>query len=133
VSLQLRISRNTCGTWTVQGLSPEPASNLPSLSASIDYARTACDAAPATIELFVDGMYIVMHQKRGWQRPLFASQGDRTLHGAIRSGPRNISLAGVFSLGCEDQCWAAFPVAHTSNVPPGPRAEFSIGSHASAA
>jgi hypothetical protein len=96
VSLQLRISRNTCGTWTVQGLSPEPASNLPSLSASIDYARTACDAAPTTIELFVDGMYIVMHQKRGWQRPLFASQGDRTLHGAIRSGPRNISLCRRF-------------------------------------
>jgi hypothetical protein len=57
MSLQLKICRGVRGTWSVHGLSPVPVGGLPSLSASIDYARKACDAVPATIELMVDGMY----------------------------------------------------------------------------
>ena len=79
MSLQLKISQDSCGTWSVHGLSRRPASNLPSLSASIDYARKACDAAPATLELFVEGMYIVMHQKRGWPRSLFLVEHTKAL------------------------------------------------------
>jgi hypothetical protein len=77
MSLQLKICRDVWGTWSVHGLAPVPVSHLPSLSASIDYARKACDAAPATIELFVDGMYMVVHQEHGWPRPLFARSTDR--------------------------------------------------------
>jgi hypothetical protein len=72
MSLSVKIARDVWGTWSVQGPSPPPVSHLPSLSASIDYARKACNAAPATIELFVDGMYVVMHQERGWPRRLLA-------------------------------------------------------------
>ena len=57
VGVHLRIFRNTCGTWSVHGLSPLPAAHLPSLSASLDYARRECAAAPATIELLIDGFY----------------------------------------------------------------------------
>jgi hypothetical protein len=74
---QLRICQDDCGTWRVHGLSPIPVSHLSSLSASVDYARKACDAAPATIELFVDGMYILVHQEQGWPRTLFARCTDR--------------------------------------------------------
>jgi len=74
MSLCIKICRDVGGTWSVHGLSPVPVSDLPSLSASIDYARKACNAAPATIELYVDGMYIVAHQERGWPKSLVASK-----------------------------------------------------------
>jgi len=77
MSLQLKICRDVWGTCSVHGLSAAPASHLPSLPASIEYARKTCDAVPATIELFVDGMYIVAHQDQGWPRPLFARSSDR--------------------------------------------------------
>jgi hypothetical protein len=73
MGLCVKIARDVWGTWSVQGASAVPVSHLPSLSASIDYARTACNAAPATIELFVDGMYVVVHQEHGWPRRLLAA------------------------------------------------------------
>jgi hypothetical protein len=73
MSLRIKMCRDVGGTWSVHGLSPVPVSDFPSLSASIDYARQACDAAPATIELYVDGMYIVAHQERGWPKALVSS------------------------------------------------------------
>ena len=80
MSLRIKIYRDICGTWSVEGLLPASVSNLPSLSASIDYARKACDAAPATIELYVDGVYIVAHQERGWPKALVSSgTGQRHL------------------------------------------------------
>ena len=53
MSLQLKICSEDCGTWSVHGLSSLPVKHLPSLSASIDYARQECAAAPATIELLI--------------------------------------------------------------------------------
>jgi hypothetical protein len=74
MSLQLKICSDSQGTWSVHGLSPLPVKHLPSLSASIDYARKECAAAPATIELFIDGLYAVVHQELGWPRRLLASE-----------------------------------------------------------
>jgi hypothetical protein len=74
MSLRVEICRDVGGSWSVHGPSPVPVSDLPSLSASIDYARKACNAAPATIELYVDGMYIVAHQERGWPKALVTSE-----------------------------------------------------------
>jgi hypothetical protein len=96
MSLQLKICRDVWGTWSVHGLAPEPVSQLPSLSASIDHARKACDAAPATIELFVDGMYIVVHQERGWSRPLLAPKTDPARPAAARSDLRAPPVRGRF-------------------------------------
>jgi hypothetical protein len=90
MSLQLKICRDVFGTWSVHGLSPIPVSHLRSLRASLDYARKACDAAPATIELFIDGLYIVVHQERGWPRSLLAPNTDRppqAYTGSALSGP----------------------------------------------
>src|SRR4051812_9577644 len=77
MSFGIKICREAGGSWRGNGPSP-PVSNLPSLSASIDYARQACNAAPATIELYVDGMYIVAHQERGWPKALVASETARS-------------------------------------------------------
>jgi hypothetical protein len=74
MSLHIKIRRDVWGTWSVHGLLSVPVSDLPSLSASIDYARNVCNAAPATIELYVDRMYIVAHQERGWPKALVASK-----------------------------------------------------------
>jgi hypothetical protein len=74
MSLRIKICRDVGGTWSVHGPSPVPVFDLPSLSASIDYARQACDAAPASIELYVDGMYIVANQERGWPKALVRSE-----------------------------------------------------------
>jgi hypothetical protein len=76
-NLRIKICQDAWGTWSVHGLSPVPVPNLPSLSASIDYAREACNAAPATIELYVDGMYIVAHQECGWPKALVASESGQ--------------------------------------------------------
>jgi hypothetical protein len=78
MSLRIKICREFGGTWSVHGVSPVPVSDLPSLSASLDYARQACNAAPATIELYVDGMYIVAHQERGWPKALVSSEIGRS-------------------------------------------------------
>ena len=90
MSLRIKICRDVGGTWSVHGPSPVPVSDFPSLSASIDYARQACNAAPATIELYVDGMYIVAHQERGWPKALVASETGRS-----RPVPPAPDLAGA--------------------------------------
>jgi hypothetical protein len=77
MSLQLKIYSDSRGTWSVHGLSPLPVKHLPSLSASIDYARKECAAVPATIELFIDGLHAVVHQESGWPRRLLASETAR--------------------------------------------------------
>src|SRR5262249_54853669 len=68
LGLRLKICPDLWGTWSVHGLSPLPVSHLPSLSASFDYARRKCAAAPATIEVEIDGFYAVVHQEDGWPR-----------------------------------------------------------------
>jgi hypothetical protein len=86
MDLHLKICRDVWGTWSVHGLLPIPVSRLPSLSASIDYAREQCAAAPATIELLVDGCYMVVHQQRGWPRRLLAPEARSDLAGSEPGG-----------------------------------------------
>jgi len=76
LTLHLQIFRDGCGSWSVHGLSLQPTTGLPSLSASIDHARRECGEAPATIELVVDGFYAVVHQEDGWPRQLIAAEAS---------------------------------------------------------
>jgi len=55
-------------------------------------ARNACNAAPATIEMFVGGMYIVAHQERGWPKQLVVSETGRTNRVSPRPNPRTASV-----------------------------------------
>ena len=68
MSLQIKIRRDGWGTWSVLGLSSVPVSDLPSLSTSIDYARNACNAAPATIECMSTGCTSWLIRSAGGQR-----------------------------------------------------------------
>ena len=92
MSLRIKICRDVGGSWSVHGPSPVPVSDLPSLSASIDYARQACDAAPATIELYVDGMYIVAHQERGWPKALVNPEIGQNRPVPVGSDPGRAAL-----------------------------------------
>jgi hypothetical protein len=94
MSLRLRICRDICGTWSVHGLSPLPVAHLPSLSASLDYARRECAAAPATIELLIDGFYAVVHQEEGWPRPplTLKARGPRLVDRGTGTGGRAVTM-----------------------------------------
>jgi hypothetical protein len=72
MSLCLQIVHEAAGSWSVHGLANRPVVHLPSLAASVDYARRECAEAPATIELMIDGFYAVVHQRDGWPRRLVA-------------------------------------------------------------
>jgi hypothetical protein len=74
VSLHLQICYDHRASWSVHGLSLQPMRNLPSLSAALDYACRQCGAAPAMIELMIDGFYAVAHQEQGWPRQLVGPQ-----------------------------------------------------------
>jgi hypothetical protein len=88
MSLRLKICRDDRGTWTVHGLSQHPLAQFPSLSASLDYARRECAAAPATIELLIDGFYAVVHQEDGWPRRLAGFDVDHPRSVSPRAGAR---------------------------------------------
>jgi hypothetical protein len=94
MSLQLKICRNPSGTWSLDGPASLPASDLPSLSASLEHARRACGAAPATIELFIDGMYMVVHQEGGWPRPLLAPKTEPRRQASPGSESRDPPIRG---------------------------------------
>jgi hypothetical protein len=73
MNLRLQIVREPAGSWTVRSLANGPVAHLPSLAASVDYARRECAAAAATIEFIIDGLYAVAHQPDGWPRQLVPS------------------------------------------------------------
>ena len=88
MSLRLKICRDNRGTWNVRGLPQHPLAQFPSLSASLDYARRECAAAPATIELVIDGFYAVVHQEEGWPRRLAGFDVDHPRPVGRRAGAR---------------------------------------------
>jgi hypothetical protein len=86
MSLCLQIVHEQAGSWTVHGLANRPVARLPSLAASVDYARRECGEASATIELLIDGLYAVVHQRDGWPRQLVASESSAPLMAAEELG-----------------------------------------------
>jgi hypothetical protein len=75
-SYSLQIVCEPSGTWNLGGLPGLAIAKFDSLSACLDFARLECAAAPATIELIVDGFYIVVHQDFGWHRQIVAPEHD---------------------------------------------------------
>jgi len=54
------------GMWTLAGIDDPGSQRFPDLATALDCARRASDAAAATIEIEVDGMYICVQQPKGW-------------------------------------------------------------------
>ena len=76
MSLHVKICRDEPETWSVHGPSPGSVNHLPSLSASLACAREKCGAAPTIIELFVEGLYVVIRQEQGWPRQILSPKTD---------------------------------------------------------
>jgi len=118
--LRIEICREDGGTWSVHGPSLVPVSDLPSLSASIDYARQACNAAPATIELYVDGMYIVAHQERGWPKALVTSDIGTSDIGTSDIGTSDIGTSDIGTSELVTSDIGTSDIGRSRPVPAGP-------------
>jgi hypothetical protein len=123
MSLLLQIIREPAGSWIVCGLADRPVAHLPSLAASVDYARRECAEASATIEFLIDGLYAVAHQQDGWPRRLVgpgdgpdtASEGTGT-KGPPRSGD---GATKRWERGEIDRCSKELPLQPSERHRPG--------------
>jgi hypothetical protein len=78
--MDLRLQIRHCdqaGIWSIKGLPGQSVAGFENLSEGLEYAKRECASAPAVIELFVDGLYLVVYQKRGWPHQLCRSAGYR--------------------------------------------------------
>jgi hypothetical protein len=86
--LRLKVSREHDGEWLFEGLPDQPVCRFRDLSEGLAWAEHECSAAPAQIEIWIDGFYIFVEQKRGWLgkvcgahaiTPAEAKSGDQRL------------------------------------------------------
>jgi hypothetical protein len=60
------------GAWTLSRAGCETSIHFRDLTAALSFARDDADAGEADIELWVEGLYIFVHQARGWPQRLCA-------------------------------------------------------------
>lgn len=58
------------GNWILTGALSDEFVQFTDLPAALSFARADADAGEADIELWVDGLYIFVHQAKGWPHPL---------------------------------------------------------------
>jgi hypothetical protein len=78
--------------WLIRGLPCDSVRRFDDLARALEYAKRECTAEPATIELFVDGLYIVTAmQERGWPRQLCPPAVSEVVKPAGADGLRRAS------------------------------------------
>ena len=70
------------GGWTLRGASEHSTIEFPDLPEALAYAREDARAEAADIELWVDGLYLSVHQAPGWPHPICGVSAR-----AMRRGP----------------------------------------------
>jgi hypothetical protein len=96
MDLHLQIHRDQVGTWSINGLPGQSVARFDDLSEVLEYAKRECAWAPATIEFFIDGVYVIVHQNEGWPQRLcrpastrrFSKLGDRLRRYSNRGNTR---------------------------------------------
>jgi len=58
------------GPWILSGARSADVMQFPDLAAALSFARDDSGAGEADIELWIDGLYIFVHQSRGWPHRL---------------------------------------------------------------
>ena len=64
------ISQRYDHRWNVETSGRAAGAGFTLLSQAVAYARSACDAAPATIELRIGDVVAVIHQSAGWPKSI---------------------------------------------------------------
>ncbi len=64
------ISQRYDHRWSVETSGRAAGAGFTLLSQAVAYARSACDAAPATIELRIGDVVAVIHQTAGWPKSI---------------------------------------------------------------
>jgi hypothetical protein len=70
MQLRLKVSREQDGEWLFKGLPNHPVRHFADLSEGLAWAEHECSAGPAQIEIWIDGLYMFVEQKRGWPRKI---------------------------------------------------------------
>jgi hypothetical protein len=70
MSLCIEIYHEPDGQWLFEGVPGYPPRLFADLAAGLEWAERAVSSAPAQIELYIDGVYAVVHQEKGWPRKL---------------------------------------------------------------
>lgn len=99
--MDLRLQIHHCdraGTWSINGLPRQAVARFDHLAEGLEYAKRECASAPAVIELFIDGLYAVVYQERGWPHQLCRPAGCRR---AGIGGTARPSSGATFSQICD--------------------------------
>jgi len=63
---------DTDGHWTLDGPQARAARDFEDLASALAFARRDSRAAAATLELRVAGLYVCVHQAKGWPQRICA-------------------------------------------------------------
>jgi hypothetical protein len=66
------LSCDARGMWTLTGVAGKQPAHFCNLPAAIEFAREDARGEEADIELWVEGLYMFVHQARGWPHVLCA-------------------------------------------------------------
>jgi hypothetical protein len=66
------LRRDRTGMWRLAGVSDACARDFPDVATALECARRISDAEAATIEMWVDGLYLCIHQPKGWPHRICA-------------------------------------------------------------
>jgi hypothetical protein len=125
--LRLQISHEQ-GTWLMTGLPTQAAVVFADLADCIDYAKQQCKSAPAVIELFSDGRYIVsVPQALGWPQQICRTPKRRAIAEPAGGRPlaSKLSRMADFLKRCNDRLRARCIAALTREPARPPRGSHS--------
>ena len=71
------LNGDASGHWTVDGAEHCRAGGFEDLASALAFARRESHAAAATIELRVGGLYVCVHQAKGWPQRMCAPESSR--------------------------------------------------------
>jgi hypothetical protein len=82
-------SSDARGVWTLTGTVGKKPTQFCNLPAALEFARKDAGGEEADIELWAEGLYMFVHQEKGWPHCLCAPEGggdDREYEDPYRQG-----------------------------------------------
>ena len=64
------LRRTAAGAWTLTGALSDECVQFDDLPTALSFARADAEAGESDIELWIEGLYIFVHQDEGWPHPI---------------------------------------------------------------